>query len=242
MLNHTDKAVRARIVFTGILLPIVVVGPMMIAFYLYEKNVTIQSHLDRAKAVCLTAESMPAGPGCEFTPISATNKDFDLSFTGRRSFNQKHLDDAVVTDFYVIDDSENLLYYTAFIRARKTCLDCHGDPRASKKLWANEDQATAIPVELSGLKEGDVCGAYEIIAPLSRSGKHGASASLIAGTMLIAGISIYTIGFFAIVSYVFNQHGSKQEEVICLDSEIFNFERPSGKRKNLSADYADYAD
>jgi hypothetical protein len=239
MLNHNDKAVRARIVFTGILLPIIVVGPMMLAFCLYEKKVTIRSHLDKAKAVCLTAESISGLPGCEFTPITTTNKDFELSFTDRKSFNQKYLNEAEVKDFYLIDDSQNLLCYTAFLRARKSCLDCHGDPRKSKKLWAQGDQAKTIPVELSGLKEGDICGAYEVIAPLSRGGKHGPSASLIAGTMLLAGISIYAIGFFAIVSYVVNQHGSKLEDVACLDSEIFDFEVPGGKRKNLTTDFTD---
>ncbi|MBW8015182.1 MAG: DUF3365 domain-containing protein [Planctomycetes bacterium] len=232
MLHYNDRAVRARIIIAGILLPVIVVVPMIIAFYLHEKNTAIQSHLDKAKAVCLTAESFECDQGCEFKPVGANNKDFDLSFSDRRSFDQKYLSGDGPKDFYLIDDSKQLLCYTAFIRARKSCLDCHGDPFKSKKLWVGEDKSKAIPAHLSGFKEGDICGAYEVISPLWKDGTGASGATFIAGIMLLAGISIYSISFFAVVSYVLNQDADQQKEAICADWQIYD---PGPTNKELSS-------
>ncbi len=57
----------------------------------YEKNKAIQSHLDKAKAICLTAESIVGEQGCEFIPVTSAADDFNLSFVDRRSFAKNHL-------------------------------------------------------------------------------------------------------------------------------------------------------
>jgi hypothetical protein len=234
MLNYSDRTLHARIIIAGILLPVIVVGPMIIAFYLYEKNTAIQSHLDKAKAVCLTAESISVDQGCEFIPAAASDKDFDLSFTGRRSFNQKQLTGDGAKDYYQIDHSRDLLFYTAFVRARKSCLGCHGDPRKSKKLWVQESKSKAMPPHLSGLEEGDAFGAYEVVAGLSKGQEQGIPAWLIAGIMLLAGMSIYSISFFAVVSYVINQHRDQQKEAVSSDWQIYDLEQTSRERSAIS--------
>jgi len=225
MVNYSDRSVRARIIVAGVLLPVIIICPMLIAFHLYFKDTAIQSHLDKAKAVCLTAKSLYPEQGCEFIPVTAVNKDFDLSFADRRLFDQNHLSGESLKDFYLFDDSKNLLCYTAFIRARKSCLDCHGDPGKSKKLWVENDTAKSVPVHLSGLNEGDIFGAYEVIIPFSKAGKKGIGGTFIAGIMLLAGISIYTISFFAVVSYVINQHGYQEKDASYPDWQIYDLDQ-----------------
>lgn len=222
MINYSDRALRARIVFSGMLLPVIVICPMIIAFYFYGRNTAIQSHLDKAKAVCLTAKSISSEQGCEFKPVRSNNKDFELSFAERRLFDPKYLASDETKDFYVLDDTKGLLCYTAFIRARRSCLSCHGDPRKSKKLWVEMGETKTVPVGLTGFEEGDIFGAYEVIAQLSRAEKQSAGATFIAGIMLLAGISIYSISFFAIVSYVLNQHRGQQKEQNLYDWQIYD--------------------
>ncbi len=79
-----------------------------------------------------------------------------------------------------------------------------------------------MPVHLSGLNEGDILGAYEVIAPLSKGRKQGWGATIIAGVMLLAGISIYTISFFAVMSYVINQHGGQPKDAAWGDWQIYD--------------------
>jgi len=225
MVNYSDRALRARIIFSGLLLPVIVICPMLIAFHFYCRNTAIQSHLDKAKAICQTAKSVSSNQGCEFVQVRFDNKDFELNFAERKLFNPKHLDGNQAKDFYVVDDKDGLLFYTAFIRAQRSCISCHGDPSKSKKVWVEGSNVITVPDYLRGLKEGDILGAYEVIAPLSKAVKQSAGASIIAGVMLLAGISIYSISFFALVSYVLNQHRSQQKERAIYERQIYDLEQ-----------------
>ncbi len=226
--DRNEGTCRSRIIFTGILLPVLVSGPMIFAFYLYSKRVTMDSYLAKAKAVCLTADSVNSCQGCEFMPTTAGDNSFDLTFADRRSLSHKQLGDNGLIDFYVVDRTKNLLLYTHFVKARKTCLDCHGDPRRSKKLWANQNSPKRLSGDLAGWAEGDVCGAYEVVAPLSDADKKVASASVIAALMLLAGINISTLGFYSVMSHAVNQRRKEEnpvKEAACSDSELYDFDR-----------------
>ncbi len=225
MEHRNTRTSSKRIIFTGIVLSVFVTLPMIFAFYLHSKRVMIESHLVKARAVCFAADSFNSTSLCQFMPAFASDNSFDLNFASRRSLSHKHLSNNDPIDFHAIDRSENLLLYTHFIQARKTCLDCHGDPGKSKKAWANLNSTKGLSGDLIGWSEGDVCGAYEFSASLSGGDKKVAFASAIAALMLLAGGSIYMLGFLAASSCGAIQSDQKEndDEMACLDSEIFNF-------------------
>jgi hypothetical protein len=229
--HRNERTSRSRIIFTGILLPALVAGPMIFAFYLYARRVMIDSHLAKAKAVCLTADSFNSSDGCKFADATSGDNSFDLTFTDRNSLNHMQLDDNVPLDFYEVDRSENLFLYMHFVKTRKTCLDCHGDPLKSKKLWANQNDRKELSGDLIGWSEGDVCGAYKVVASLSDSDRKVVSASVIAALLLLAGGSIITLGFCGVVNGDVRQRSNEErgnendDENACLDSEIFDFDR-----------------
>lgn len=231
--HRNERTSRSRIILTGILLPVLVAGPVIFAFYLYARRVMIDSHLAKAKAVCLTADSFNfsnnsnSSVGCEFADATSGDNSFDLTFTDRNSLSHMQLDDNVPIDFYEVDRSENLFLYMRFVKARKTCLDCHGDPRKSKKLWANQNDRKELPEGLIGWSEGNVCGAYKVVASLSDSDRKVVSASVIAALLLLAGMSIITLGFYGVMNGDVRQRSNeeKDDEKGCLDSEIFDFDQ-----------------
>jgi hypothetical protein len=224
-MNHHNAGVfRSRIIFTAIVLPVLIAGPMIFAFYLYSKRVMMDSHLAKAKAICLTADNAKSYHGCEFSGATAGDNSFDLTFTDRRSLSRREMDDNLLSNFHVFDRSENLLLYTHFVKARKTCLDCHGDPGKSKKVWASDDGPKELSNDLIGWSEGDICGAYKVSAELASTDKKAASASAIAALMLLAGTSIYSLAFCDAWNRRPGQ-GDKMKidnEKPCLDSEIFD--------------------
>ena len=97
-----------------------------------------------------------------------------------------------------------------------------------------QSKSKAMPPHLSGLEEGDAFGAYEVVAGLSKGEKQGIPAWLIAGTMLLAGMSIYSISFFAVISYVINQHRDQQKEAVSSDWQIYDLEQTSRERSVVS--------
>lgn len=233
MLDYHDRTIRFRIVFTGILLPVIVITPMICAFYLYDKNNNISSHLDKAKALCLTAENRTTQNQCEVSTQKVSNSFFDLSFANRQSLIRKQLNDNEPSHFYQLDKSRDVLRYTQFVRARKSCMTCHGDPERSKKLWAGKNNHDELPADFTGLKDGDICGAYQVTIPLYKNSEH-ASAPLTAACILLAGFSIYTIAFFAVISYIINSHTTEPAEKHHTETEIYDFGRSAkNKRDNI---------
>lgn len=213
--------------FISIVLLIIIAGPVVFAFYIYNTNVIVQACADKAGRVCLTAENAKPSRRCELI-IAGNSEGFDPGFTGRKSFNTKKLTGNSPADFYIVDRSENLLMYTHFVKVRKTCLSCHGDPSKSKKLWVNLENSIGRAPELIGWAEGDICGAYEVTAPLAGS----TSATAIAGTILISGFGIYAVALWAVAKYALRERrksgsgSSSDKEITCLDSEIYDFDQP----------------
>lgn len=247
MWHFCKQTFRARVILTGVVLPVVIAGPMIFAFHFHNQRTMIESCIAKAKAICLTADIAGSRHGCQFMVV-ANDSNLDLHFVGRESLNRRKLTDDGLADFHVIDRFERLVFYTYFVRARKSCLDCHGDPDKSKKLWANLNGSTGAVDELVGRAEGDVCGAYEVITPLSGGGKEIAWASVIAGTILLSGFGIYGIVLFTVMPHAVNQSGSSDNEnekmMTCSDSEIYDLRHPSNaefalindKEKNATVD------
>lgn len=70
------------------------------------------------------------------------------------------------TPEYVINDKKSgqLRYYKA-VRLTATCIQCHGDPATSEKLWGNNKGLDPTGVKMENWKVGEIHGAFEIYLP-----------------------------------------------------------------------------
>ena len=168
MLKSIDRILCVRIIISGILLPVVIAGPMMILFYLQEKSGPAESRLDNCR---------------------------------------------------------NVFCDTSFVRAGKSCLDCHGDPGKSKKLWVAGSNSETIPSRLKDLDEGDLGGKLEAAASNRKAELQVLPQWFIAGIILFGGICIYTICFFSVVIYLLKEHRDRQKAAGCYDWQIYDLEQ-----------------
>jgi len=70
---------------------------------------------------------------------------------------------------YVIDDRMNAVRYFRPVRLGKVCMNCHGDPANSFKLWRRDDGRDITGFKMDNKHVGDLHGAFEIISPLDKA-------------------------------------------------------------------------
>jgi len=70
---------------------------------------------------------------------------------------------------YLIDEKLNAVRYFRPVRLGKVCLNCHGDPANSYKLWRRDDGRDITGFKMDNKHVGDLHGAFEIISPLDKA-------------------------------------------------------------------------
>lgn len=78
----------------------------------------------------------------------------------------KKLQSEDLIEHYYIDTDRNEVKYYRAIRLSAECLNCHGDPRDSERIWGRDDGKDITGAKMEGWKEGEVHGAFELTMPL----------------------------------------------------------------------------
>ena len=93
-------------------------------------------------------------------------------------------------EYHLVDDQMNAVRYFRPVRLGEVCLNCHGDPANSQKLWGRDDGRDITGFRMDGKEVGDLHGAFEVIRPLDEADATIASNLTIAGviaTILLGG-------------------------------------------------------
>jgi methyl-accepting chemotaxis protein len=67
-------------------------------------------------------------------------------------------------DYWFIDEKTNTVRYFRAIKLSQECLKCHGDPAKSHEYWGRNDGKDITGTKMEGWKEGEIHGAFEVIA------------------------------------------------------------------------------
>jgi methyl-accepting chemotaxis protein len=109
--------------------------------------------------------------GFQFRPLrrNPRNQDNAPDHPAERKALEYFDDNPNADDYYVVDQESNAVRYFRPIRLTETCLNCHGDPARSEKLWGRTDGKDPLGYEMEGWDEGDLTGAFEVIRPLDEA-------------------------------------------------------------------------
>jgi methyl-accepting chemotaxis protein len=66
----------------------------------------------------------------------------------------------------LIDNENNAIRYFRPVRLSEVCMNCHGDPANSNRLWGTLDGTDITGFKMDNKKVGDLHGAFEVIKPL----------------------------------------------------------------------------
>ena len=73
------------------------------------------------------------------------------------------------SEYHVIDEKMNAIRYFRPVRLSESCMNCHGDPKNSARIWGNSDGMDITGFKMDGKKIGDLHGAFEVIKSLDRA-------------------------------------------------------------------------
>lgn len=108
-------------------------------------------------------------------------------------------------DEYYNIDSDDTLRYMRPIKVSQKCLSCHGDLGSSKKLWVDSHgEMKKNKTELAGWKDGQICGAFEVVESLAEQKKQLAGVISSAGIVLVTGLTVYAVLFMVLVMWIIN--------------------------------------
>ncbi|VAW91916.1 Methyl-accepting chemotaxis sensor/transducer protein [hydrothermal vent metagenome] len=108
-------------------------------------------------------------------------------------------------EYHVVDEKMNAIRYFRPVRLSESCMNCHGDPVNSEKIWGNTDGMDITGYKMDGKKVGDLHGAFEVIKSLDRADAAFRNALI---TGIIEGIIMIAIGL-ALVYWVISRLVSK---------------------------------
>ncbi len=95
---------------------------------------------------------------------------------------------------YVIDESMNAVRYFRPVRLGEVCLNCHGDPADSERIWGRTDGRDITGHRMENKSVGDLHGAFEVIRPLDETDAAISRSLLVAGVLaavlLAAGMAL----------------------------------------------------
>jgi methyl-accepting chemotaxis protein len=74
-----------------------------------------------------------------------------------------------VGEHYEIDPARNAIRYFRPIRLTAECLNCHGDPANSVRLWGNANGQDPTGGPMENWKVGEVHGAFEVVQSLDKA-------------------------------------------------------------------------
>ena len=104
-------------------------------------------------------------------------------------------------NYHVIDKELNAIRYFRPVRLGKVCMNCHGDPANSQRIWGTDDGRDITGFKMDGKKVGDLHGAFEVIKSLDRADASFRSALIVGVTQ---GVIAIVIGLF-LVYWVINR-------------------------------------
>ncbi|SDZ95217.1 Methyl-accepting chemotaxis protein [Desulfuromusa kysingii] len=81
----------------------------------------------------------------------------------------KLMKDQNLKEHYEINEGTNSVHYFRAVYLTETCLNCHGDPADSEKLWGNTAGVDPTGTRMENWKVGELHGAFEIIHSLDRA-------------------------------------------------------------------------
>ncbi len=171
---------------------------------------------DELKAKILAA--IPVVTAWETAKNKAKEGGFEFRTPRRNARNPANNPDAIeqaaldhfknnrnASEYHVIDEKMNAIRYFRPVRLSESCMNCHGDPANSERIWGNTDGMDITGFKMDGKKVGDLHGAFEVIKSLDRADAAFRGA-LISG--IIGGAIMIAIGL-ALVFWVINRLVSK---------------------------------
>lgn len=110
------------------------------------------AHADEGKYTFKVPKVNPRNPDNE--PTAAEKRILD-------KMRNENLD-----EIWEMNSADNNLHYYQAIRLSENCMQCHGDPSTSRRLWGNDEGLDVSGAEMEGWKVGEMHGAYEVIQNL----------------------------------------------------------------------------
>lgn len=132
------------------------------------------------------------------------------------------LDDKSKKEHWEIDEKTNQIRIFRPVVLTEECLNCHGDPANSQKLWGRADGKDITGVQMEGWKVGEVHGAFELKMDLKPVDEAVAAQSLqIAG--IASGFTILIVLIGLVISSNINKGISKvQNDLVDLTTDVIN--------------------
>jgi methyl-accepting chemotaxis protein len=111
----------------------------------------------------------------------------------------KMFEEQGIPEYYEIDAAQNAIRYFRPIRLTEECLNCHGDPANSARLWGNGrgEDPTGGPME--NWKVGEVHGAFEIIQSLDEADAQVAASLKKGAAVIIAVVLGAAVIFYLLI-------------------------------------------
>jgi len=144
-------------------------------------------------------------------------------------------DDKSKKEHWEVDPKTNSIRMFRPVVLTEECLNCHGDPANSQKLWGRADGKDITGVLMEGWKAGEVHGAFELKMDLKPVDEAVAAQSLtIAG--IATGFTLLIVFIGLIVSTNISKGISKvQDDVTLLSNDVINGKLDSRLNEEITA-------
>lgn len=130
----------------------------------------------------------------KFSPRKPENEPDELEAQALTTMKEKGL-----SEYYVVDESQNAVRYFLAVKLSKTCMLCHGEPALSEKYWGNSEGVDPTGGTMEGWKVGEIHGAFEVIQSLDAADKELDNAVKKAGGVVLAGLALMGVIFGTLV-------------------------------------------
>ncbi len=124
------------------------------------------------------------------------------------------LRDENLDEFFHIDRKTKMLQYYSTLRFEEGCLQCHGDPANSMRLWGNSKGLDPTGVKMEGKKVGHVVGAIKLTYSPNALSPH-LFKTIIKNTII--DLLVLVIAVIIIISIVKRQLGPLDEVALTLE-------------------------
>jgi methyl-accepting chemotaxis protein len=124
----------------------------------------------------------------KFQPRNPKNEPDPLEARVLRRFEQEPL-----TELVEIDRTRNAVRFFRPIRLTTECLNCHGNPADSMRLWGNDQGLDATGARMENWKAGEVHGAFEVIQSLDKAEAEIAAAT-VSAIAVVLGLVLASVG------------------------------------------------
>ncbi|MFN8362091.1 MAG: methyl-accepting chemotaxis protein [Candidatus Kapaibacterium sp.] len=109
------------------------------------------------------------------------------------------LADGSVPESWAVDSKTNMVRYFRPVKLTEECLNCHGDPANSQKLWGNSEGKDVTGTKMENWKVGEVRGAFEVMMDMAPVDAEVRTVSLVIAGMTGAS-SIFLVLFVIVIS------------------------------------------